>query len=122
MTTTSSAVEDYVKAVYLLGEEERTQGDDAVVATTSLARRLRVSAASATNMLKKLDSLGLVEHLPYRGAKLTDRGRAVALEVIRHHRLLETYLATALGVPWDEVHSEAEVLEHVLSEDLEERI
>jgi DtxR family transcriptional regulator, Mn-dependent transcriptional regulator len=81
-----------------------------------------VSAASATNMLKKLDAMALVSHSPYRGALLTDAGRKVALEVIRHHRLLETYLAEALGVPWHQVHKEAEVLEHVLSEDLEDRI
>jgi DtxR family transcriptional regulator, Mn-dependent transcriptional regulator len=92
------------------------------VSTTSLSQRLGVSAASATNMLKKLDTLGLVSHVPYHGAELSDTGRKVALEVIRHHRLLETYLAEALGVPWDEVHAEAEILEHVLSEGLEERI
>jgi DtxR family Mn-dependent transcriptional regulator len=73
-------------------------------------------------MLKKLDALGLVSHIPYRGAELTDSGRGIALEIVRHHRLLETYLAEALGVPWDQVHDEAEVLEHVLSEELEERI
>jgi DtxR family Mn-dependent transcriptional regulator len=73
-------------------------------------------------MLKKLASVGLVRHIPYRGASLTDSGRKVALEVIRHHRLLETYLAEALGMPWDRVHAEAEVLEHVLSEELEDRI
>lgn len=123
MNSSSSAVEDYLKAVYLVGEEEREpDGDPVPVSTTALARRLGVSAASATNMLKKLDGLGLIVHSPYRGAELTGTGRAVALEVIRHHRLLETYLATALGVPWDAVHDEAEVLEHVLSEDLEDRI
>jgi DtxR family Mn-dependent transcriptional regulator len=73
-------------------------------------------------MLKKLSGLGLVTHVPYRGAELTESGRRIALEVIRHHRLLETYLSEALGVPWDEVHAEAEILEHVLSESLEERI
>jgi DtxR family Mn-dependent transcriptional regulator len=73
-------------------------------------------------MLKKLGSMGLVRHVPYRGAELTDAGRKVALEVIRHHRLLETYLAEALGVPWDKVHEEAEILEHVLSDELEDRI
>ena len=93
-----------------------------LVSTTALAQRLDVSAASATNMLKRLDQLGLVAHVPYHGARLTARGRAVALEVVRHHRLLETYLAQALGVPWDKVHDEAEILEHVLSEELEERI
>src|SRR5947209_12341346 len=73
-------------------------------------------------MVKKLDGLGLVEHVPYRGVELTDAGRRVALEVLGHHRLLELYLAESLGVPWDRVHDEAEVLEHVLSEDLEELI
>ncbi|HZA19968.1 MAG TPA: metal-dependent transcriptional regulator, partial [Actinomycetota bacterium] len=92
------------------------------ISTQLLSSRLGVSAASATNMLKKLDSMGLVSHVPYRGAELTAAGRNVGLEMIRHHRLLETYLAEALGVPWDEVHKEAEVLEHVLSEDLEDRI
>jgi DtxR family Mn-dependent transcriptional regulator len=113
----TAAVQDYVKALYLL----ETEGDDSV-ATRSLAARLGVTAASATNMLKKLDSLGLVDHVPYAGASLTQAGTKVALEMIRHHRLLETYLAEALGVPWDQVHAEAEVLEHVLSEELEERI
>ena len=116
----SPAVQDYLKAVQLLEWEDRAE--DGRVATQVVAERLGVSAASATNMLKKLSSLGLVEHAPYRGATLSDTGRKVALEVIRHHRLLETYLAEALGVPWDRVHEEAEVLEHVLSEDLEDRI
>jgi DtxR family Mn-dependent transcriptional regulator len=73
-------------------------------------------------MLKKLDELGLVTHEPYRGVRLTADGRRVALEVIRHHRLLERFLADALGMPWDRVHAEAEVLEHVLSDELEELI
>jgi DtxR family Mn-dependent transcriptional regulator len=73
-------------------------------------------------MLKRLDAMGLVAYTRYRGVELTDAGRKIALEVLRHHRLLETYLAEALGVPWERVHDEAEVLEHVLSEDLEERI
>src|SRR3954468_18283538 len=81
-----------------------------------------VSAASASSMVKKLDGLGIVEHVPYRGVVLTERGMRVALEVLRHHRLLERYLAEELGVPWDRVHDEAEVLEHVLSEELEELI
>src|SRR4029079_7576857 len=73
-------------------------------------------------MVKRLDELGFVTHEPYRGVQLTEKGRAVALEVLRHHRLLELYLAKSLGVPWDRVHDEAEVLEHVLSEELEELI
>jgi len=118
---TSSAAQDYLKAIYQLAERP-PRAASVLVSTTALAQRLDVSAASATNMLKRLDQLGLVAHVPYHGARLTERGRAVALEVVRHHRLLETYLAQALGVPWDEVHDEAEILEHVLSEELEERI
>lgn len=120
MSSHTPAVQDYLKAIQLLEWEHRAEAGR--VATQVLAERLGVSAASATNMLKKLDSMGLVEHAPYKGATLSDAGRKVALEVIRHHRLLETYLAEALGVPWDRVHQEAEVLEHVLSEDLEDRI
>ena len=114
--------QDYLKALYL--EAERLGGPvgEASVSTTAVARRLSVSAASATSMLKRLDALGLVAHEAYRGAVLTERGLNVALELIRHHRLLETYLASALDVPWDLVHNEAEELEHDLSEDLEERI
>jgi DtxR family transcriptional regulator, Mn-dependent transcriptional regulator len=122
-TITSPAAQDYLKALYVLEEERRPQGAvPTPVATNALAQELGVSAASATNMLKKLDAMGLARHVPYKGTDLTESGRQVALEVIRHHRLLETYLAKALGVPWDEVHDEAEVLEHVLSEGLEERI
>jgi DtxR family Mn-dependent transcriptional regulator len=73
-------------------------------------------------MLKRLGELGVITHEPYRGVRLTDDGRRIALEVIRHHRLIESFLAEALGMPWDRVHAEAEVLEHVLSEDLEELI
>jgi DtxR family transcriptional regulator, Mn-dependent transcriptional regulator len=118
---TSSATQDYLKAIYQLAERP-AQPAPVLVSTTALAQRLDVSAASTTNMLKRLDQLGLVVHVPYHGARLTEKGRTVALEVVRHHRLLETYLAQALGVPWDEVHAEAEILEHVLSEELEERI
>lgn len=120
MPSQSPAVQDYLKAIYTLSTDD--PGEGSVVSTQSLASRLGVSAASATNMVKKLASLGLVEHQNYRGAELSEAGRKIALEVIRHHRLLETYLAEALGVPWDEVHAEAEVLEHVLSEELEDRI
>jgi len=112
----SASVEDYAKAVYAL--EDRF----GVASTTALAERLGVSAPAVSAMVKKLDSLGYVEHVPYRGVKLTSAGRRVALEVLRHHRLLETYLVEELGVPWDRVHAEAEVLEHVLSEGLEARI
>jgi len=112
--TVSSAVEDYAKAIYAL----ETRGD-AAVSTTALAERLSVTAASASSMVKKLSEMGLVEHERYRGVRLTPQGVKIALEVLRHHRLLEVYLAEELGVPWDRVHDEAEVLEHVLSEELE---
>jgi DtxR family transcriptional regulator, Mn-dependent transcriptional regulator len=113
----SAAVEDYAKAIYAL---ERRGGE--VVTTNALAERLGVTAGSASGMVKRLGELGLVEHEPYHGVCLTEDGRRVALEVLRHHRLLELYLAESLGVPWDRVHQEAEVLEHVLSEELEELI
>ncbi len=113
----SSAIEDYAKAIYAL---ELREGD--AVSTNALAERLGVTAASASGMVKRLGELGLVEHQPYRGVALTPEGRRVALEVMRHHRLLELYLFQSLGVPWDRVHEEAEVLEHVLSEELEELI
>ncbi len=113
----TSAIEDYAKAIYSL---ELREGD--MVTTNALAERLGVTPASASGMVKRLSELGLVEHQPYRGVTLTGDGRRVALEVIRHHRLLELYLVESLGVPWDRVHKEAEVLEHVLSEELEELI
>src|SRR5262249_2779483 len=90
--------------------------------TAAPGERLEVRPGSVSGMLRKLDGLGLVEHEPYRGVRLTERGRLVALEVIRHHRLLELFLVESLGMGWDEVHAEAEVLEHVLSEELEELI
>src|SRR2546425_13279393 len=112
----SDAIQDYLRAVYLLGE----QGDR--VAVTALAKRLHVSPASASAMVKKLAALGLAEHPPYRGVSLTPAGERVALEVIRHHRLLELYLAETLGVHVDDVHDEADRLEHAISEELEARI
>lgn len=111
----SPAIEDYLKAIYALGREE-------AVATTALAERLEVSPASVTGMVKKLAGLGLLEHEPYRGVVLTEPGRRIAIETIRHHRLVETYLHQALGVPWDRLHAEAEAWEHILSEDLEARM
>src|SRR5881227_1762180 len=114
----SSAVEDYAKAIYALQE----RGEGCAVTTNALAERLHVTPASASAMAKKLDAMGLVTHVPYKGVQLTAKGSAIALEVIRHHRLLEAYLSESLGVPWDRVHDEAEVLEHVLSEELEELI
>jgi DtxR family transcriptional regulator, Mn-dependent transcriptional regulator len=113
----SQAVEDYSKAIFSL----QSHGNEPV-STTALAKRLGITSGSVSAMLKKLDELGLIIHVPYRGVRLTDNGRRLALEVIRHHRLLESFLADALGMPWDQVHAEAEVLEHVLSEDLEELI
>ena len=112
----SPAVEDYAKAIYSL---ERSGGGP--VSTSGLAERLDVSPASASGMVRKLGELGLARHEPYRGVTLTPAGERVALEVIRHHRLLELLLAD-LGVPWDRVHEEAEVLEHHISEELEELI
>ncbi len=112
----SDAVENYAKAIYALQQRE------GFATTNALAHRLGVTAGSASGMVKKLDGLGLVSHVPYKGVELTAAGERVALEVLRHHRLLELYLAEDLGVPWDRVHDEAEVLEHVLSEELEEAI
>jgi DtxR family Mn-dependent transcriptional regulator len=113
----SPAIEDYSKAIYTL----ETRADEPV-STNALAERLELTTGSVSGMLKRLDELGLISHVPYRGVRLTPEGRRVALEVIRHHRLLELYLAEALHMPWDRVHDEAEVLEHVLSEELEELI
>lgn len=110
----SSAGEDYLKALFDLGGER--------VKTQQLAQALGVSPASVTGMLRKLSSLGLVDHEPYAGASLTAAGRKVALETIRHHRLIETYLKEALGYRWFEVHDEAEKLEHHISEEFEDRI
>jgi DtxR family transcriptional regulator, Mn-dependent transcriptional regulator len=108
------AVENYAKAIYALQHRGA-----AAVTTNALAERLGVTAASASGMVKKLCTLGLVRHEPYRGVELTRDGERVALEVLRHHRLLELYLAERLDMPWDRVHDEAEVLEHVISEELE---
>jgi DtxR family Mn-dependent transcriptional regulator len=116
-TRPSEAIEDYAKAIYSLAHQ-----GDGTVATNALAERLGVTPASVSAMVKKLDERGLVRHVRYRGVALTPAGERVALEVMRHHRLLETYLAEHLGVPWDRVHQEAEALEHVLSEYLEARI
>jgi DtxR family Mn-dependent transcriptional regulator len=116
-TRPSEAIEDYAKAIYSLARR-----GDGIASTNDLAERLGVTPGSVSAMIKKLDERGLVEHVPYRGVALTSEGERVALEVLRHHRLLELYLAEHLGVPWDRVHAEAELLEHVLSEDLEERI
>lgn len=113
----SEATEDYAKAIYAISQ--RAGG---TASTSALAERLGVSPGSVTAMLKRMEGMGLVTHELYRGAGLTAAGERVALEVLRHHRLLEAYLVEALGVPWDRVHAEAEVLEHHISEELEERI
>jgi DtxR family Mn-dependent transcriptional regulator len=112
----SEAIQDYLKGIYKLQES----GGRATV--TALARAQGVSNASASAMLKKLAVLDLLDHEPYGGARLTPAGERVALEVIRHHRLLELYLAETLGLHVDDVHAEADRLEHVISEELEERI
>ena len=112
----TKAVEDYLKTIY---EIQRERGK---VATTVLAERMSVAPASVTGMIKKLADMRLVEYERYQGVTLTESGRKIALEVIRHHRLVELYLAEALDVPWDQVHDEAEKWEHVLSEDLEDRM
>jgi DtxR family transcriptional regulator, Mn-dependent transcriptional regulator len=113
----TEAVEDYAKAIYALSRH-----DQGPVGTSALAERLGVSPGTVTAMLKRMAEIGLVEHEPYHGVTLTAAGEKVALEVIRHHRLIEAYLAEALGMPWDRVHDEAEVLEHYISEELEERM
>ena len=113
----SATVQDYAKAVYAL---EARGG--APVSTNDLAARLGVTPGSVSGMLRKLADVGLLEHERYHGVRLTEEGRRVALEVLRHHRLLELFLAQELGMSWDRVHAEAEVLEHVLSDELEELI
>lgn len=113
----AEGAENYAKAIYQL----QARGEDPV-GTGAVAARLGVAPASASAMLKRLADDGLVEHAPYRGVRLTDRGEQLALEVVRHHRLIELFLAEVLGMPWDRVHEEAEVLEHHISEELEELI
>jgi DtxR family Mn-dependent transcriptional regulator len=114
---TNEGAENYAKALYeLQGREPEGVG------TTAVAQRLGVTPASASGMLRRLADEGVVEYAPYRGARLTPEGERIALEVIRHHRLLELFLAEVLGMPWDRVHEEAEVLEHHISEELEELI
>ena len=112
----TEAIQHYLREIYKLGAA------GGAVSVTALAKAQGVSPASASAMVKKLDALGLLSHEPYRGIALTPDGERVALEVIRHHRLLELYLAETLGVDVDDVHDEADRLEHALSEELEARI
>lgn len=113
---TTPAMQDYLKAIHRLQEEGTPPS------TKGVADALGVTPASATNMIKRLAELELATHEPYQGVQLTDRGELIALEVIRHHRLIELFLVETLGLSWDEVHKEAEVLEHHISEELEARI
>lgn len=110
------AIEDYLKTIYTLAEAESP------VSTSRIAEARQVKPASVTSMLRRLDGLNLVHYEKHYGVSLTESGRKIALEVIRHHRLLELYLIEALGFSWDEVHEQADLLEHVISEKLEERI
>jgi DtxR family Mn-dependent transcriptional regulator len=112
----TESIQHYLREIYKLSQA------DGPVSVTALAQAQRVSPASASAMVKKLAALGLAEHARYRGVSLTPDGELVALEVIRHHRLLELYLAETLGVAVDDVHEEADRLEHAISEELEARI
>src|SRR5262245_46121229 len=114
---TNEGAENYAKAIYELRGRDRQP-----VGTTAVAEQLGVTPASASGMLKRLADEGVIDYAPYHGARLTPEGERIALEMIRHHRLLELFLAEELGMSWDRVHSEAEVLEHHISEELEELI
>lgn len=112
----SQSVEDYLKTIYKL------QADGEPASTTKIAEAMNVSSASATNMIKRLADMRLVKYQSYKGASLTESGKKIALEIIRHHRLLELYLLEVMGYSWDEVHDEAEKLEHHISERFEDKI
>lgn len=112
----SPPIEDYLKTIYMLRERE------GAASTTAIAAALEVTPASVTGMIKKLAELKLVRHTPYQGVELTKSGEKIALEMVRHHRLLELFLMEVLGYTWDEVHDEADMLEHVISEEFEERM
>ena len=112
----SQSIEDYLKAIYKL------ETDDKGAPTSRIANAMDVSSASATNMVKRLAEMGLVDYESYKGARLTESGKKIALEIIRHHRLLELYLLEVMGYSWDEVHDEAEKLEHHISEQFEDKI
>ncbi len=116
MDKLSPPMEDYLKAIYMIRER------DAAVTTTAIATALCVTPASVTGMIKKLAEMKLVRHMPYQGVELTKAGEKIALEIVRHHRLLELFLIEALGYSWDQVHAEADALEHVISEEFEERV
>lgn len=113
---THQAIEDTIKTIYMLAQEESP------VTTSRIAQARQVKPASATSMIQRLARLNLVNYEKHYGVTLTETGEKLALEVIRHHRLLELYLIEALGFSWDEVHEQADILEHVISEQLEERI
>ena len=115
--TVSAPVEDYVKAIYALTLEA-----DQTASTSQIADRLGLTAGSVSTMVKRMDASGLVEHVPYRGVRLTPAGRQLALRVIRRHRLLELFLATSLEIPWEDVHRFADALEHAASDELIELI
>ena len=115
----SQAIEDYLKTIYKL-QHGGTENER--VTTSVIADRMGVAAASATNMIKKLAEMHLLVHTPYQGVGLTGAGKKIALETIRHHRLIELYLAQALGYPWDQIDAEADRLEHAISEEFEDRI
>ncbi|TDI83365.1 MAG: metal-dependent transcriptional regulator [Caldithrix sp.] len=112
----TQAVQDYLKIIFKLANNGKA------VSTNAIAERMQISQASVTGMIKKLSDLKLTIHRPYYGVELTKTGRKIALEIIRHHRLLELYLAEALGYSWDRVHNEAEKLEHVISEEFEDKM
>jgi len=116
MSALSESVQDYLKTIYDLRQENER------VTTNALAARLNIAAASVTGMLKKLAEMKLVSYEPYQGATLTPAGEKIALEIIRHHRLIELYLTEAMGYSWDQVHAEADKLEHAISENFVERI
>ncbi len=119
MAMLSQAAQDYLKEIYKL---QKGRNPVPSVNTSMISEVMNVAAASVTNMVKKLAEIKLVQHTPYQGVELTPAGEAIALEIIRHHRLLEVYLADALGYRWDEVDAEADRLEHVISEEFEDRI
>src|SRR6056297_2493449 len=113
----SDVMEDYLKAIYALQQDE-----EGPVATSAIAEYLDVTPPTVTSMIEKLEDRGLVEREKYKGVELTPEGETVALEVIRHHRLLESYLTEHLDYAWSEVHDEADALEHHISEEFERRV